>query len=59
MYSDQKAYEHLVKEDPLIYEFYDCGIIEKEMPIDLSNIMLFNPVTKKGDRVGFKKCTCY
>ncbi len=31
------------------------GIIEKEMPIDLSNIMLFNPVTKKGDRVGFKK----
>ena len=31
------------------------GIIEKEMPIELSNIMLFNPVTKKQDRVGFKK----
>ena len=30
------------------------GIIEKEMPIDPSNIMLFNPQTKKGDRVGFK-----
>jgi large subunit ribosomal protein L24 len=30
------------------------GIIEKEMPIDPSNIMLFNPQTRKGDRVGFK-----
>ena len=30
------------------------GIIEKEMSIDSSNIMLFNPQTKKGDRVGFK-----
>jgi len=30
------------------------GIIEKEMPIDESNIMLFNPQTNKGDRVGFK-----
>ena len=26
-----------------------------QMPIELSNIMLFNPVTKKQDRVGFKK----
>lgn len=30
------------------------GIVEKEMAIDPSNIMLFNPQTKKGDRVGFK-----
>ena len=30
------------------------GIIEKEMPIHPSNIMLFNPQTSKGDRVGFK-----
>jgi large subunit ribosomal protein L24 len=30
------------------------GIIEKEMPIDASNVMLYNPQTKKGDRVGFK-----
>ena len=30
------------------------GIIEKEMPIDPSNIMLFNPQTSKGDRVGFR-----
>jgi len=32
----------------------ESGIIEKEMPIDISNVMLFNPITKKGDKVGFK-----
>ena len=31
------------------------GIVEKEAPIDLSNVMLWNPVTKKGDRVGFRR----
>ena len=30
------------------------GIVEKEAPLDLSNVMLWNPVTKKGDRVGFR-----
>jgi large subunit ribosomal protein L24 len=30
------------------------GIVEKEMPIQASNIMLFNPQTSKGDRVGFR-----
>jgi large subunit ribosomal protein L24 len=30
------------------------GIVEKEMPLDLSNVMLYNPATGKGDRVGFK-----
>ena len=30
------------------------GIIEKEMPIDASNVMLVNPATNKGDRVGIK-----
>jgi large subunit ribosomal protein L24 len=30
------------------------GILDKEMPIDASNVMLFNPATDKGDRVGFK-----
>ena len=30
------------------------GIIEKEMPIDVSNVMLYNTQIKKGDRVGFK-----
>ncbi|TVP88543.1 MAG: 50S ribosomal protein L24 [Thioalkalivibrio sp.] len=30
------------------------GIIEKEMPIHVSNVMLFNPAAAKGDRVSFK-----
>ena len=30
------------------------GVIEKTMPIDQSNIALFNPATGKADRVGFK-----
>lgn len=30
------------------------GIQEKEMPIHLSNVALFNPVTQKGDRIGIK-----
>ena len=30
------------------------GIVEKEMSIHISNVALFNPATKKGDRVGFK-----
>lgn len=30
------------------------GIVEKEMPMDASNVMLVNPATGKGDRVGFK-----
>ncbi|MFI4920638.1 MAG: 50S ribosomal protein L24 [Gammaproteobacteria bacterium] len=31
------------------------GIVEKEMSIHISNVMLYNPVTKKGDRVGLRK----
>jgi large subunit ribosomal protein L24 len=30
------------------------GILEKEMPIHISNIALLNPTTNKPDRVGFK-----
>jgi large subunit ribosomal protein L24 len=30
------------------------GIIDKEMPLAISNVMLLNPGTGKGDRVGFK-----
>jgi large subunit ribosomal protein L24 len=30
------------------------GIIEKEMPIQISNVMILNPISKKGDRVGIK-----
>ena len=28
------------------------GIINKEMPVDISNVMIFNPQTEKGDRIG-------
>ena len=31
------------------------GIVEKEMSIHISNVMLYNPVSKKGDRVGLRK----
>jgi large subunit ribosomal protein L24 len=30
------------------------GIVDKEMSIHVSNVMLFNPQTKKGDRIGFR-----
>ena len=30
------------------------GIIEKEMSVDASNVMLYNPQSGKGDRVGFR-----
>lgn len=30
------------------------GIVEKEAPIEVSNVAIFNPATKKADRVGFK-----
>ena len=30
------------------------GIVDKEMPLHVSNVGLFNPVTKKADRVGIK-----
>lgn len=30
------------------------GIVEKEMPIHVSNVKLYNPHTRKGDRVGFR-----
>lgn len=30
------------------------GIVDKTMPIDESNVMLFNPKTGKGERIGFK-----
>ena len=30
------------------------GIIEKEMPVPLAKVALWNPATKKADRVGIK-----
>ncbi|WP_395376919.1 50S ribosomal protein L24 [Marinicella sp. W31] len=41
-----------VKPNPQIEE--KGGIKTQEAPIHISNVMLFNAVTGKGDRVGFK-----
>ena len=30
------------------------GIIVKDMPINISNVGLYNPTTKKADRIGFR-----
>ena len=30
------------------------GIVEKESPIHISNVAIFNPATKKADRVGIR-----
>ena len=40
------------------------GIIEREAPLHVSNVLIVNPATQKGDRVGFKslataaRCAC-
>ena len=41
-----------VKPNPNIGE--QGGIVDKEMPMHVSNVALYNPATDKGDRVGFK-----
>ena len=30
------------------------GIVEKDMPLHISNVALFNPASQKGDRVGIR-----
>jgi large subunit ribosomal protein L24 len=30
------------------------GIVDKDLPIHVSNVALFNPATKKADRIGMK-----
>ena len=30
------------------------GMMDKDMPVDISNVALFNPASGKGDRVGIK-----
>jgi large subunit ribosomal protein L24 len=30
------------------------GIVDKDMPIHVSNVAVFNPATQKGDRIRFK-----
>lgn len=41
-----------VKPNPNVGE--TGGILDKEMPLHISNVALFNPATGKGDRVGIK-----
>ena len=41
-----------VKPNPNIGE--QGGIVDKEMPLHVSNVALYNPTANKGDRVGFK-----
>ena len=31
------------------------GVVDKDMPLHVSNVSLYNPATQKADRVGFKK----
>ncbi|MEX0950915.1 MAG: 50S ribosomal protein L24 [Gammaproteobacteria bacterium] len=30
------------------------GVIEKEAPMNISNVAIFNPMSQKADRIGFK-----
>ena len=41
-----------IKPNPNIGEM--GGIKDKAMPLEVSNVMVFNPKTKKGERVGFR-----
>ena len=41
-----------VKPNPNVGE--PGGIVDREMPLDVSNVLVFNPKTKKGERVGFE-----
>ena len=41
-----------VKPNPNIGEA--GGIKDTAMPLDISNVLVFNPKTKKGERVGFR-----
>ena len=41
-----------VKPNPNVGE--QGGIQDKAMPLDISNVMVFNPKSKKGERVGFR-----
>ena len=42
-----------VRPDPM--KGVQGGIVDKTMPIDISNVMLFNPASKKGERVAIKE----
>ena len=40
------------KQNPNVGE--QGGILDKAMPLDVSNVLVFNPKSKKGERVGFR-----
>jgi large subunit ribosomal protein L24 len=41
-----------VKPNPNVGE--PGGIVDKAMPVEVSNVLVFNPKSKKGERVGFR-----
>jgi len=41
-----------VKANPNVGE--QGGIVDRAMPLDISNVLVFNPKSKKGERVGFE-----
>ena len=41
-----------VKPNPQVGQ--EGGIQDKAMPLDISNVMVFNPKSKKGERVGIR-----
>jgi large subunit ribosomal protein L24 len=41
-----------IKPNPNIGE--QGGIVDKAMPLDISNVLVFNPKSKKGERVGIR-----
>ena len=41
-----------VKPNPQLEE--KGGIVTKEAPLNISNVALYNPMTKKADKVGFR-----
>ncbi|MCD8339391.1 MAG: 50S ribosomal protein L24 [Burkholderiales bacterium] len=45
-------YKKTVKPNPMVGQA--GGIIDKNMPMDASNVMLVNPKTGKGGRIGFQ-----
>ena len=45
---------NLVKRHQKAVQGKQGGIVEKEAPIQVSNVAIFNPATNKADRVGYK-----
>ena len=41
-----------VKPNPNVGE--PGGIKDKAMPVDVSNVLVYNPSSKKGERIGFR-----